>query len=163
MSRSILRAKPIYFIVLFFAIACISRIFGFSFEQDHPTDITGIWMTESKESMIQVYKTNNKFYGKIFWLKFPNDPETGKAKLDKKNPDLKLRTRPILGLQIVNDFIYNASDKEWKDGTIYDPKSGSTYNCKASLTDHNTMKVRGYIGYAWMGLGRTEIWKKILN
>jgi uncharacterized protein (DUF2147 family) len=145
------------------AVACISIIKLFTFAQVSGDEINGIWMTESKESMVQVYRIGNKYYGKLYWLKIPNDPETGKPKLDKRNPEPKLRTRPILGLQLINNFTYDAQEKEWSGGTIYDPKSGNTYNCKVVMTDKNTIKVRGYIGFSWMGLGRTEVWHKIMN
>jgi uncharacterized protein (DUF2147 family) len=143
-----------------------STIFIFSFlayalPQSSGDDMVGVWMTQSKESMVEISKSGNSYIGKVLWLKFPTDPETGKPKLDKKNPDASLRSRPIAGLQILNDFTYSAEDKQWNGGTIYDPKSGSIYKCKATLPEKNTLNVRGYIGKSWMGLGRTETWKRI--
>ena len=43
----------------------------------------------------------------------------------------------------------------YKDGTIYDPKSGKTYSCKMTI-DGNKLKIRGYIGISLFG--RTEVW-----
>ncbi|MFZ5939361.1 MAG: DUF2147 domain-containing protein [Bacteroidota bacterium] len=120
--------------------------------------IVGIWLTEKKTSQVEVYKgTDGKYYGKICWLETPN--EDGKPKVDKENPDEKLKTRPLLGLNIVNGFKYNAGDKEWEDGTIYDPDNGKTYDCYAWFEDgnYNTLYLKGYVlGIKWMG--RSTVW-----
>lgn len=48
------------------------------------------------------------------WLKEPIDEETGKPKLDKRNPDKSKRTVPTLGLVNLHGFTYDPKDKEWK-------------------------------------------------
>lgn len=118
-------------------------------------DIIGVWLTAGKDpAKIQIYKSGQKYYGKIAWLKNPT--ENGKPKVDSHNPDKSKQTQPILGLLILKDF--NFDTDEWNDGTIYDPESGKTYSCHLTLKDKNTLKVRGYIGISL--LGRTEIWTK---
>lgn len=115
--------------------------------------------TGAEKSQVQIFKsTNGKYYGKIVWLKEPL--KNGKAKVDDKNPDAKLQSRPIMGLLILKDFTYNSSDNEWSDGTIYNPSSGKTYNCYMNFESANKLKIRGYIGASWMGLGKTAIWTK---
>jgi len=115
--------------------------------------------TKKEKSQIQIYKnTNGKYYGKIVWLKEPD--ENGKPKLDKHNPDEKLQKRAIMGLEILKGFTYNKSDEEWSNGSIYNPSSGKTYNCYIKFESPTRLKIRGYIGAAWMGLGKTAIWTK---
>jgi len=119
-------------------------------------DILGVWMTGGKETAkIQIYKTGDKFYGKIIWLKNPN--ENGKQRVDANNPDKTKRSKPIIGLVILTDFRFNA-DVEWKGGDIYDPESGKTYSSYMFLKDRNTLKVRGYVGISLFG--RTEVWTR---
>jgi uncharacterized protein (DUF2147 family) len=65
-----------------------------------------------------------------------------------------------LGLQILNNFTFDAKNSEWSDGTIYDPLKGKTYNCYIKFESETKLKIRGYIGAAWMGLGRTVVWTK---
>ena len=91
-------------------------------------------------------------------MKTPNDPETGKPKVDKNNPDEKLRSTPLRGYRILKDFVYTDED-EWSEGTIYDPENGNTYSCTIKMTDENTLDIRGYIGVS--ALGRTDIWKRL--
>ncbi len=109
--------------------------------------------TGAEKSQVQIFKaTNGKYYGKIVWLKEPN--KNGKPKVDDKNPDSKLQNRPVMGLQILKDFTYDAGDNEWSNGTIYNPSSGKTYNCYMNFESPTRLKIRGYIGASWMGLGR---------
>ena len=73
-------------------------------------------------------------------------------------PTSKLRTHPVLGMRIVSGLRGNAADG-WTGGTIYDPESGSSYHCKASVEPGgNRMDLRGYIGFSL--LGRTEVWTR---
>ena len=46
----------------------------------------------------------------------------------------------------------------WKEGTIYDPESGKTYSCKLTLESPKRLKVRGFIGFSF--IGRTQIWTR---
>jgi len=92
------------------------------------------------------------------WLKEPN--KDGKPKVDDKNPDAKLQNRPVMGLEMLKGFKFNESDNEWSDGTIYNPSSGKTYNSYINFESATKVKVRGFIGASWMGLGKTVYWTK---
>ena len=135
-------------------------IFLFSvkaFSQTKADDIIGIWLTGGKEpANIQVYKSGDKFYGKIIWLKNPT--ENGNQRVDANNPNKTKRSNPIIGLIILTGFKFDGDD-EWKGGDIYDPESGKTYSSYMYLKDKNTLKVRGYVGISLFG--RTEVWTRI--
>jgi len=123
--------------------------------------IVGKWLNQEGTSHIQIFKATNgsfagKFYGKIVWLKEPM--KNGKPKVDDLNPDPKKHSVPLLGLQILKNFVYDADDKEWEDGTIYDPKNGKTYSCIMTLSGNN-LNVRGYVGISM--LGRTGVWTRV--
>jgi len=121
-------------------------------------DITGVWLNQDQDAKIKIYASYGKFYGMITWLKEPNDPETGKPKVDKHNPDTKNKSRAILNLVILKDLTFDADDQEWSDGEVYDPKSGNTYSLSCSLKDKNTMELRGYLGISLFG--RTDTWTR---
>src|SRR4051812_1849872 len=106
--------------------------------------ILGRWINPSGEGQIQIYKKGNQYFGKLVWLKLPDDETTGKPKTDIKNPDPALQARPTLGLEILKNFSFDGDDT-YEDGTIYDPKNGKTYSCKMTLNG-NKLKIRGYIG-----------------
>ena len=134
-------------------IFCCTSIFA------QADKVVGIWLTQDGDSQVKIYKSaDNKFFGQIKWLKNPT--EDGKAKFDKKNPNDKLKTRPILDLMLLSGFVYNASKDQWVDGTIYDPKSGKTYNCYMWFErgNNDVLHVKGYVGFSW--IGRQVEWKR---
>jgi uncharacterized protein (DUF2147 family) len=137
-------------------ILIASLIVGDAFSQNKADDIIGIWLTGGKEpAKIQIYKTSEKFYGKIIWLKNPT--ENGKPRVDSNNPDNGKKNNPIIGLVMLTGFKFNGDD-EWKGGDIYDPESGKTYSSFIYLKDKNTLRVRGYVGVSLFG--RTETWTR---
>src|SRR5438874_7645740 len=103
----------------------IAMTFGLAASAQKADAILGTWVNPSGEDHILIYKKGNKYFGKLDWIKYPND-EQGKPKTDKKNPDKALRSRAELGLELLKDFIYD-NDNKYEDGTIYDPKNGKTY------------------------------------
>lgn len=119
--------------------------------------ILGVWLTGSGKAHVEIKKFNNTYYGQIVWLKEPNDA-SGKPKTDKNNSDKSRQNNPLLGLKMLLGFSYKG-DKQWKDGTIYDPENGSTYSCKIEMTDANSLNIRGYVGVSL--LGRTDVWKRV--
>jgi uncharacterized protein (DUF2147 family) len=135
-------------------------LFMITYSQTPSADaIIGKWLNEDKDAHIQVYKESGKYYGKIVWLNEPNEPATGLPKLDDENEDESLRLRPVMGLILLKDFEYDEDDQEWEDGTIYDPKNGSTYDCYMKLDENGVLKIRGYIGISW--IGRNTYWTKV--
>lgn len=152
----LLKAQPMkYNFFVFLALLFISKSLTAQIKAD---DIVGTWLTSGKEpAKIEVFKSGDKYYGKIAWLKNPTD--NGKPKLDSRNPDPGKRNQQIIGLLILTGFKFDGDD-EWEGGKIYDPESGKTYSCYISLKDKNILKVRGYIGISLFG--RTEIWTRTL-
>ncbi len=137
------------FVALFFLFTSLLMA------QQKADDVLGQWYSENNESLIEIYKSGNKYFGKIIWLKEPL--RDGKPKIDDKNPDDKFKDRPIVGLVILKDFVFDGKD-EWSDGKIYDPKSGKTYSCFMELENKDKLKIRGYIGISL--IGRTTYWTR---
>ncbi len=115
--------------------------------------VLGLWLTnkEPKSTEIEIVKCGDKFCGKVAWTK---DADSN----DKENPDESLRSRKILGLNMIFDFTYDAEDNRWIDGFIYNPEDGKTYDCRMWLEDANTLSVKGTVGPKWMGIGKTVTW-----
>ena len=140
-----MKMKLIKSFVLFTLCSCVTYP---TFSQD--AKVLGIWSTEDNLGKIEIYKRNNKFFGKIIWAK---NPET----LDSKNPDEKLRNRKVIGVEILKDFVFSEKNT-WNNGTVYDPKNGKTYSCIMKLRNERELEIRGYIGFSW--IGRSSIWKR---
>ena len=115
----------------------------------------GLW--ETGESHIEVYHCGDLLCGRIVALDDPLDL-AGKPRVDVNNPDPALRTRPIMGMDLISGFS-RKSDRKWVRGTIYDPRDGKTYKCKMTLRKDGTLKVRGYVGVSLFG--KTVVWNRI--
>jgi uncharacterized protein (DUF2147 family) len=125
---------------------------------ENPDAVLGTWLNGTKKGHIQIYKQGNKYFGKLAWLSEPNDEKTGKPKLDVNNPDAKLKARPLLNLNIMQDFAFDGDD-QWEDGKIYNPEDGKTYSCYMKLNNPNSLYVRGYVGIK--ALGKTQTWTRV--
>ncbi|MCU0400656.1 MAG: DUF2147 domain-containing protein [Algoriphagus sp.] len=139
-------------LLLTLSLGCLAYSFiNQSSKTSKADDILGIWTNQTKDARFEICKRNESYFGRIIW-------GTGGDSKDSKNPDPKLRTRDLVGLAILSDFVFEGS-RTWSDGTIYDPKQGKTYSCILTLISPNQLEVRGYIGFSLFG--RTETWTRI--
>ena len=119
-------------------------------------DVIGKWKLEDGSAIVEVYKQGDAFNGKIVWLKEPNGPDGGPAK-DRNNPDSKLRSRELIGLNMLDGL--KKSGSEYSGGKIYDPGNGKTYNCSMKV-EGDVLKVRGSLDKKGL-LGRTMDWFRV--
>lgn len=144
----------LFFLSTFFALQLASQTADVA-EGDK---ILGVWLTGSGNAHIKITKYGeNKYGGKIIWLKDPKRAD-GSVKKDDKNPDKVKQANTIMGLNNLLGFTY-AGNKTYEGGSIYDPENGKTYKCVMTMDDANTLKVRGYVGIQM--LGRTDVWKRV--
>jgi uncharacterized protein (DUF2147 family) len=138
-------------LIILLSIVTYTQIFA-----NNPDAVVGVWKNGEGTGMVQIFKKGEKYFGKIVWLKVPNNPD-GTPRTDINNPDEKLRKTPLKGLENLRDFKYIGENK-WEEGNIYDPKVGKDYSCEIKLVDTNTLEVRGFIGVSLFG--RTDVWKR---
>ena len=122
------------------------------------SDIVGEWYNAEKDAIITIYEDGETVSGKITWMLYPND-DKGNPKTDPLNPDEKLKSRPRMGMVMMSGFTF-IKDKVWDDGELYDPKKGKTYSGMMTLKDSNTIDLRGYIGFSF--IGRSSTWTRKL-
>ena len=125
-----------------------------SVSQSYQDKILGIWWSEDKKGRTEIYKSNNKYYGKIVWLKEPNG-KNGKPLRDFENPKSNLQNRLVLNLVVLTGLTYYPSSKEWINGEVYDPDSGKTYTCTLWM-ENGKLRLRGY----WGWLYETQAWTR---
>lgn len=113
------------------------------------TDLVGDWVVSEKTAVITFFADGDKFFGMTSWMGKPKNPD-GSVRTDIKNPDPAKRSQPLLGALLCKNFVYKGNGV-WTDGTIYDSRSGRTYNCKITMKDLNTISLRGYIGISLIG------------
>lgn len=121
-----------------------------------PNSVVGTWVniddeTGVEKSEIILYIEDGKLYGRIERLLLPEDQ--GKLCV---NCSGKEKNQPIEGLVIVKGLEKDGAI--WTNGDIMDPANGKNYDCTIKLDDANTLNVRGFLGFSF--LGRTQIWKR---
>ena len=119
-------------------------------------DVVGKWKLEDGTAIVEVYKQGDVFNGKIVWLEKPTEADGTPAK-DDNNPDPKLRSRQLIGLNMLSGLV--KSGEEYKGGSIYDPGNGKTYNCSMKV-EGDVLKVRGSLDKKGL-LGRTMDWFRV--
>lgn len=135
--------------------AVLLTSFAALFAQDADV-VKGVWLNDDQDAKVEIYKTGDKYFGKIIWTTNLYEADGKTLKKDAKNSNEQLRERTILYMVILSGFAY--SDGEWSGGEIYDPKSGKTYKSKMKLKG-NSLEVRGYVGSPMFG--KTTTWTRV--
>lgn len=109
--------------------------------QQSTSPIERTWQIPDKYK-IQISQNNGVYNGKIIWVA-PN-LETK----DVKNPDRNLRSRDLVGVDMLKGFTYNQDKKQWTGGSIYAPDAGKTLKAKLWIADknENELKVQASMG-----------------
>jgi uncharacterized protein (DUF2147 family) len=143
----------------FLVLTVLLTTFAYASEEDV---LLGKWLTDQGKAHVEITKEGDTYTGKIVWLADPNypadDPEPGKPRHDRNNPDSTKRGQPIIGLVILRDFKY-AGGNSWRKGTIYDPETGKTYKSNITLAKDGSLKVRGFVGISL--IGETTVWTRL--
>lgn len=122
--------------------------------------ICGKWMSEEKNLIVLVYKDGDDFRAKIVWFNAQDDSSKPMdARTDYKNPDKALRSRKLIGMNVLDGLKYVPKTDSWEDGKIYDAMSGRTWNSSAYITPGGEMKVTGYWHFKF--IGRTMTFTRI--
>ena len=119
-------------------------------------DVVGEWKLSDGSAIVEVYQSGDVYNGKIVWLKNPTKAD-GSPAVDNNNPDAKLRSRQLIGLNMLSNL--KKGDKEYSGGSIYDPGNGKTYNCSMKV-EGDVLKVRGSLDKRGL-LGRTMDWFRV--
>jgi uncharacterized protein (DUF2147 family) len=115
--------------------------------------IAGLWFNEDKSNKVEIYKAGETYSGKVVWIaKLENNP--GLQLKDKNNPKPELRSRDILGMDIITGLKYSGG--KWVNGTIYSPKKGIYADCKAEVLSDGRLKLT----VTKSGITRTQIWTR---
>tara|TARA_B110000495_G_C22946602_1_gene554170 strand:+ start:425 stop:907 length:483 start_codon:yes stop_codon:yes gene_type:complete len=138
--------KKYTFILSFLLIS--TNIFG-------ETNIFGHWLTSG--SIVKIENCDDYICAKIETL-FVEEGVDPKQILDDQNKDKSLRSRPLVGINILDNFlIKDINQKTFKGGKIYDPRRGKTYKSNLYLNDNGILRVEGCVAFICDG----EDWRPL--
>lgn len=93
-------------------------------------DIIGNWLTSDGARKINVYKQDEMYYGKIYWV---------------NNEDKKTEISKIVMLKM--SFIKN----EYENGTFIMPSDKHSANCSAKIIENKVLQITIYHGLKLFG------------
>lgn len=99
-------------------------------------DAKGDWARPNGASKIRINACGSALCGKLIWLRNPRK--------DTQNPDAAKRSRPLLGVQIVQSMKPTGKTGQWK-GKVYNAEDGKTYTGFIELTSANKLKLEGCV------------------
>ena len=121
-------------------------------------DILGYWLDEKQETVVRIYEDNGLYFARIEWLQDSLDV-FGNPRRDVLNDDAELRSRLVLGTDMLIGFQWDGEDS-WRKGEIYYYQTGNDYNGKISLGEEGKLKLKGYFSILFF-LGRTKTWQRL--
>lgn len=120
-------------------------------------DVFGRWYTPNGDSIIEIHDCGDGTpCGTVVWY----DETTAQFTHDIHNKNEDLRTRPILGMVLLEGF--ERATVGWDRGIIYNPEDGKTYKSKLKALEDGTLEVKGCVamfckGQIWPAAGDENV------
>ena len=120
----------------------VSIIFcPFIFSEKNMNLFEGHWQTSS--SIVLVKECNRELCAFIEKIT-TEDKDNCKQILDVNNRNKSLRQRPLVGINLLQDFSYpDKNIKMLRNGKIYDPGRGRIFKSNLYILDNGNLKVEG--------------------
>lgn len=120
-------------------------------------EIAGRWATKDHGSIVEFRPcagAATTMCGRILWLRQPNDA-AGRPRTDSHNPNRALRSRSLVGVEIVRGLRRTAPGA-WSGGALYNPDDGRTYTGTIRVNGA-TLQLRGC---ALVVFCQTQTWRR---
>lgn len=123
--------------MLLVAFTCaVMMTFSVTARAQNAGDVLGTWRHPDNGSLIKVYNCGSKLCAKVVQVADP-------SRKDDKNPNPKLRNRPVVGVVIMSGG-KKTGKASWK-GKLYNTLDGKTYNGTLTLLDKKHLKLEGCV------------------
>ena len=126
--------KLLYSIVFFFAS---QYVFSNTYDS-----IKGYW--HGFGLILEIRECEDKFCAEIDYI-FVSEDKNPLDVLDKNNQDKKLRSRPLIGSNMLFDFDKKPDAQGSFIGKIYNPENGKSYKSKIQLLDSDVLEIKGCV------------------
>ena len=110
----------------------------------HAASPIGTWITEGGEAKVRIVRCGDAICGNIVALREPRDPATSRPKTDENNRDPRLRSRPLIGVEIAVHMRPNGRPGQWK-GQVYNPEDGGFYPAVLMMLSASRLRLEGCI------------------
>jgi len=130
-----------------FAAALLLAVSGTGALAQKASDLSGVWQTETAGSTVRITRCGGGYCGVI--------ASTAGAGLDAQNPDPALRSRKLVGVQIMQAGTPSGDGFE---GSLYNPKDGKTYSGSVTPKGADTIEVAGCVLSV---LCKRQTWRRV--
>ncbi|MGI4818578.1 MULTISPECIES: DUF2147 domain-containing protein [unclassified Brevundimonas] len=116
-------------------------------------DPTGLWQTPTNGGQVRIERCGSALCGTLVTsAQIRANPD----QRDIRNKDESQRTRTLRGLRMLSGF--TGGPTEWRGGSVYNPEDGGTYRGTITMTNDNTLRLRGCIVAP---LCKTQTWTRV--
>lgn len=114
--------------------------------------VDGVWVTADRSAVVRIAPCGPRLCGTIVRMlaQGPNVPRT-----DINNPDMRLRSRPLVGLTVLSGFTPVGGG--WRDGRAYDAKTGKSYRASLARNGDGSLTVTG----CWLFICQSQRWLRV--
>jgi len=107
--------------------------------------VFGYWLTPG--SVVLIENCDNYVCAKIETI-FVDDGRDPKLILDENNKDKTLRSRAIVGINVLSGFlIKDVEQRDFRGGRIYDPRRGREFKSNLHLKEDGSLEVEGCLAF----------------
>ena len=107
--------------------------------------IFGYWLTPG--SIVLIENCDNYVCAKIETI-FVDDGRDPKLILDENNKDKALRSRAIVGINVLSGFLMKDDEqRDLRGGRIYDPRRGREFKSSLHLKEDGNLEVEGCLAF----------------
>ena len=112
-------------------------------------DAFGVWLNPENQSNVEFYRCGDGLCAKVTKV-------SDGQKTDDKNPDAAKRTRPIVGL-VIMEGAKKSGDNKWS-GTLYNRADGKSYSGTITVKSKSTLDLSGCVALV---VCRTTTWTRV--
>lgn len=126
--------------------------------RSNDADVYGEWVPPDGDAIVKVAPCEKS--AQLLCAYLVRHAYEDLSEYDSLNPNRKLRERPLIGVEILNNVKKTKKDGQWRGGDLYDPRTGKSYYAKVGLLNHDKLKITGCIG---PGLCKGYVWTRVDN
>ena len=107
--------------------------------------IFGYWLTPG--SIIKIENCDSYICANVETI-FVDEGRDPKLILDENNKDRALRSRAVIGINVLSGFLVkDIKQRDFKGGRIYDPRRGREFKSSFHLKDDGNLEVEGCLAF----------------